>query len=66
MEDPDRVCASAPHDVQKAEQWSWQNFCLYVLLASTTGLCWWRTGYAEENVYTRMSLVFWFVGELLA
>ncbi len=38
------------------------NFSLYSLLATITGLFWWRTGYEEKDIFLRMSLVFWFVG----
>ena len=38
-------------------QWSWMNCALYVLLAATTGMCWWRVDYEEDDIFLRMSLV---------
>jgi hypothetical protein len=29
-------------------------------------MCWWRTGYEEKHIFTRMSLVFWFIGTYVA
>jgi ABC-type multidrug transport system ATPase subunit len=61
-----RVLTERIFVVQAEQQWSWMNFSLYTLLASSTGMCWWRTGYEEKHIFTRMSLVFWFIGTYVA